>query len=45
MFQFQKDELSADYWLNNLISLEDEPALHDMICLNLSKLPKEKLAT
>ena len=36
MYQFQKDELSSDYLLNNLISFDDEPPLKDMICLNFS---------
>ena len=35
MYQFQKDELSADYLLSNLISFDDEPPLKDMNCLNL----------
>ena len=39
MYQFRKDELSADYLLNNLILFDDEPPLKDLICLNLPELP------
>ena len=43
MYQFHKDESSADYLLNNLMLFDDEPPLKDIICLNLVELPKERL--
>ena len=39
MYQVQKDKLSADYLLNNLISFDYELPLKDVICLNLPELP------
>ena len=39
MYQFQKDGLSADYLLNNLILFDVERPLMDLICLNLPELP------
>lgn len=44
MYQFQTDELSADYLLNNLRSFDDEQPLKNMICFNLPELPWEKLS-
>ena len=43
MYQFQRDKLSAVYLLNNIVSVDDEPLLKSMICLNLPELPQEKL--
>ena len=44
MYQFHKDESSADYLLNDLILFDDEPPLQAMSCLNIVELPQEKLA-
>ena len=44
MYQFEKNGLSADSLLNNLMLFDDEPPLKDMICLDFPKLPREKLS-
>ena len=44
MYQFEKNGLSADSLLNNLMLFDDEPRLKDMICLDFPKLPRKKLS-
>ena len=39
MHQFQRDEVSAVYLLNNIVSFDNETPLKNMICLNLPGLP------
>ena len=38
MHQFQRDEVSAVYLLNDIVSFDDEPTLKNMIYLNNSGL-------
>ena len=39
MHQFQRDEVSVVYLLNNIVSFDNETPLKNMICLNLPGLP------
>ena len=42
MYQFQKNESSAKYLLNILISFDGETPLENIVCLNLLALPYKK---